>query len=130
VWRKAKHLTLSLLGVALAIGLVALIAGVIAVGCSQPWHVYYPLLLGGIITVAVLGGNLFPVLRRYRSDELRTMAAADAWTPGASFATSRVFRRFSPNSVPVVPKDVVLLPLKIGAKNATCSKRVPASNCE
>jgi hypothetical protein len=76
--RKSKHLTLSLFALALSIGVVCLVAGLIAVLCRQPWHVYYPLLLGGIIDVTVLGANLFPVLRRYRADELRQMTALDA----------------------------------------------------
>jgi hypothetical protein len=76
--RKAKQVTFALFGLSIAIGVIALIVGLIAVLCDQPWHVYYPLLLVGIIDVAVLGGNLWSLLRRYRADELRQIAAADA----------------------------------------------------
>jgi len=76
--RKAKHLTLGLFAFTITMGAIALIAGLVAVTCRQPWHVYYPLLLGGIIDVAVLGGNLLPVLRRYQADELRRLQALNA----------------------------------------------------
>jgi len=76
--RRAKQLTLGLFGLNIVLGVIAIIIGAIAVLCRQPWHVYYPLLLVGIIDVGVLGGNLWNLLRRYRGDELRQMAAADA----------------------------------------------------
>jgi hypothetical protein len=55
-----------------------LLAGLVALMLGQPYGVYYPLLLGGIITAAVCGGN-YPVLRRrYDQIELRKMSAMDA----------------------------------------------------
>ena len=56
----------------------SLVAGVIALALGQPYAVYYPLLLGGIILTAVCGG-IRPGLRHgYEQRELRRMAAMDA----------------------------------------------------
>ncbi len=65
--------------IALAIlGTVALVLGVIAFLMEQPYGVYYPLLLGGLILAAVFGANLPGIRRRYEQIELRKMAAMDA----------------------------------------------------
>lgn len=77
-WGKAKRLTLGLFVFALVIGGISLVAGLIAVAVHQPYHVYYPLLLGGIICVLVFGGNFWNLQHRYRADELRRIAAVDA----------------------------------------------------
>ena len=59
-------------------GLVSLTAGLIALLSSQPYAVYYPLLILGFIST-VLMGALYPIVRnRYLQDELRKMQAADA----------------------------------------------------
>ena len=57
--------------------MLSLIFGLIAVTLGQPYGVYYPLLLGGIILTGVCGGNLPGLLRRYQQAELRKMAAMD-----------------------------------------------------
>lgn len=55
-----------------------LIAGIYALMESQPYGVYYPLLLGGGLMMVIFGG-LWPVVaQRYRERELKTMEAADA----------------------------------------------------
>jgi hypothetical protein len=76
--QKMRSLTLELFAVGLTISSICLVVGLAAVVVQQPWHVYYSLLLGGGIGVCVLGGNLWNLLRRYRADELRRMAAVDA----------------------------------------------------
>ncbi len=67
-----------LLGFHLALivcGAIALIAGIVAVLMGQPYHVFYPLLLGGGIDTLVMGA-LYPVVRlRYRQAESRRMEA-------------------------------------------------------
>jgi len=56
-------------------GVVALVAGIVAIISGQPYHVFYPLLLGGGILTVVMGA-LFPVSRlRYRQAEQRKMDA-------------------------------------------------------
>ncbi len=56
-------------------GLAALGAGVYALATKQPYHVWYPLLLGGGIGTIVLG-SLIPVVRlRYAQAERRRLDA-------------------------------------------------------
>ena len=64
-------------GLALA-GLGGLIAGLAAVTTAQPWHVYYPLLVGGAVLFFVCGSAVLGLRRIYLEYELRRMAAGDA----------------------------------------------------
>ncbi len=58
-----------------AAGALALIAGIIALAQGQPYHVWFPLLLGGGITAIVMGAML-PIARlRYRQAEARRLDA-------------------------------------------------------
>lgn len=61
----------------IAVGVLALVGGVVAISLGQPYHVWYPLvLIGGILTVVM--GALFPVARmRYRQAELRRLDAEE-----------------------------------------------------
>jgi hypothetical protein len=54
------------------------VVGLVAVAIGQPFWVYYPLLLIGIIAPAVFGFNLPAIRRRYDEREMRKMAAQDA----------------------------------------------------
>ncbi len=74
---RARQLVISLCVGLFAFGAVCLVAGVIAWFISQPYAVYYPLLLAGIILTAVVGGNLPGIIRRYRDIELRRMTSMD-----------------------------------------------------
>jgi len=74
---RARRLVLTLLPIEIGLGVLALIAGLIALLSGQPYAVWYPLLLGGGIIAFVFGG-LFPgVRRRYREIELRKVQALD-----------------------------------------------------
>jgi hypothetical protein len=57
---------------------LALVAGIAAVSLGQPYHVYYPLLLGGGLGVTVFGLNMPTIRKRFDAVELRRMAALDA----------------------------------------------------
>lgn len=73
----AKTAVLSIQGGLVGVGLVSLIAGIVAVSTGQPYHVFYPLLLGGAILTLVMG-VMFPVIRgRYRQAEIRKMEAEE-----------------------------------------------------
>lgn len=74
---KARHLTLALAWGMVILGFVSLFAGAVAVICRQPYGVYFPLLLIGVVPTAVWGGNLPHMKRRYAELELRRMAAMD-----------------------------------------------------
>ncbi|MFW6161230.1 MAG: hypothetical protein ACODAJ_00585 [Planctomycetota bacterium] len=74
---KARHVVLGAVKGLCVFGLVALVVGGAALIDSQPYAVYYPLLLVGVIcTILPLG--LLPGLRkRYQALEMRQMAAQD-----------------------------------------------------
>jgi len=75
---RERRLVVGIVIAMIAVGSVALIIGVVALVVSQPYGVWYPLLLGGAIC-AMVPGFLLPVIRtRYRTDELRRMQAMDA----------------------------------------------------
>ena len=74
---KARRLVVSLCAALIVFGVACLVAGVIAWLISQPYAVYYPLLLGGVICTAVMGGNLPGIRRRYQQRELQKMTAMD-----------------------------------------------------
>ena len=74
---KARAIVLGLHTSFLVLGGLALAAGLAALLLGQPYHVWYPLLLGGGIAAAVLGG-LLPVVRmRYAEAERRRLAASE-----------------------------------------------------
>jgi hypothetical protein len=72
-----RRIVLTLMILVTACGVIAVIAGLVALGTGQPYLVYYPLLLlGGI--ASVVNGVLLPVIRRrYAEIELRKMSAMD-----------------------------------------------------
>ncbi|MEZ6235810.1 MAG: hypothetical protein R3B68_16625 [Phycisphaerales bacterium] len=74
---KAKPLVLALFAIMIGAGAISLIAGVVALIDSQPYHVFYPLLLIGLIACGVGGGNLPFVLKAYRQAEARRMDAEE-----------------------------------------------------
>ena len=75
---RARRVVMACGVLTLVVGVTALIAGAVALTASQPYAVYYPLLLGGVLCT-VLPVSLAPALmRRYREAELRRMQAMDA----------------------------------------------------
>ncbi len=74
----ARRLVRGLLVAAVACGVISLIAGVVALACSQPYAVYYPLLLLGVLVTVIPGGMLPVARKRYEALELRRMQAMDA----------------------------------------------------
>jgi hypothetical protein len=76
--RRAKLFVVTLVATGLSAGIVSLIAGIVALCLRQPYGVWYPPLLLGVIATAVLGGLSPKILRRYREEEFRRMAALDA----------------------------------------------------
>ena len=71
----AKKFVLTLHAALVCIGVLTLIAAIVALVTSQPYHVVFPLALIGFITTVVLG-PLYPVvLLRYRQAEHRKLEA-------------------------------------------------------
>lgn len=75
---KARRFVLGSTTALLVIGIVSLGMGVAALAASQPYAVYYPLLLIGIILVAVMGRLRRSLAARYEQLELKRMQSMDA----------------------------------------------------
>jgi len=58
-------------------GGVALVAGIVALILGQPYHVYYPLLLGGGVTGGVMGALIPTVRAAYRRAEQNRLGAEE-----------------------------------------------------
>ena len=72
---KGKPFVLGMLGSLAALGIVLLIPLVVALFMHQPYHVWYPLALGGFL-FTLLGTLLFFVVRkRYQHAEARKLEA-------------------------------------------------------
>jgi len=75
---KARRVVLTLLVGMIAVGGCFVLVGAAAAASSQPRHVWYPLLLLGVIS-AVVGLGVLPAMRRrFAADELRRIEAMDA----------------------------------------------------
>ena len=74
---KARGLVLALMKTVIAFGSLCLVVGLIGLMTSQPYAVYYPLLLLGFLGVVIIGVMYPQVCRRYRDLELRRMRAQD-----------------------------------------------------
>jgi hypothetical protein len=75
---RARRLVLTLIAVFIALGVVNLIAGLIALALRQPHEVCHPLLFAGIFLVAFGPWTFTAARRRYEQIELRKMAAMDS----------------------------------------------------
>jgi hypothetical protein len=77
--QRAKHRTLplGLCSAGIAISVVSLMAGIVAICAGQPWHVINPLLMVGILGVIILSVSMRTITRRFEAEELRRMTAAD-----------------------------------------------------
>lgn len=86
---KARRFVTALTASMIGLGVVCLLTGVVALAVAQPYAVYYPLLLGGVILTAVCGG-VWPALRKgYEQRELQRMAAMDAGLCGSGRTEER-----------------------------------------
>ena len=75
---RARHFVFIALGATAGCGLLALIVGIAAVSVGQPYHVWYPAVLLGGMSVFFGAGGFCMALQRYRQHDLRRMSALDA----------------------------------------------------
>lgn len=74
---KARQFVLWLCAGFVVLGVVCLATGGIALAMSQPYCVYYPLLLLGGLLACVFGGLLPAIRHRYQQIEMRRMTSMD-----------------------------------------------------
>lgn len=74
---RARGFVLGLLKLEMLLGVACLTLGAMAVYRAQPYAVYYPLLLIGVLCIGIPGGLHRHVAARYREGELRKMQALD-----------------------------------------------------
>lgn len=74
---KARRFVLGSANLLLIIGISSIVGGVVALASAQPYVVYYPLLLIGIIIVAVIGKLRGTLAARYEQLELKRMQSMD-----------------------------------------------------
>ena len=74
--RAKRFVTIAIVSLAIG-GTLAFAAGVVALSRSQPYAVYYPLLLIGFLATAIPLGLRPSIRRRYEEIELRRMRAHD-----------------------------------------------------
>lgn len=75
---RGRRTVTALLICLVALGSVSLVAGIVSLALHQPYAVFYPLLLTGVLA-SVLGACGFPLVKqRFHAAELRRMQALDA----------------------------------------------------
>lgn len=71
-----RRLVLGAMYAIVALGIIQLAAGAVALAAHQPYGIYYPLLLCGFISAVVVGAIIPVVRQRYREGEQRRLDAA------------------------------------------------------
>ena len=75
---KARRFVLGTAKLIAGLGILSLISGVMALTQHQPYAVYYPLLLLGVISTLVMGFALPKLRKSYEEAELRKITSVDA----------------------------------------------------
>lgn len=75
---KLRFLLVPLHVVGITFGAISLVIGIVAVSLGQPYHVYYPLLLLGVLPLIILPITLATTTRVRMDGEVRKMKAIDA----------------------------------------------------
>ena len=73
----ARNFVLATIKFFIALGIVLLAAGIVAIALRQPYAVWYALLLPGFILTIVFSINLPSIQRRYDELEIRRMTSVD-----------------------------------------------------
>jgi hypothetical protein len=74
---KCKGLVYGLASLIVGVGIISLIVGVAALLLGQPYCVYYPLLLIGIVCTLLMGCGIPVIGHRYREAEHRRLDAEE-----------------------------------------------------
>lgn len=74
---KARKFVLTSIQISIVVGILLMIAGLVALVYKQPYAVWYALLLPGVILTSVFSLNLSSLQRRYDELEIRRMTSVD-----------------------------------------------------
>jgi hypothetical protein len=74
---KAKPMVMGFYFGMLILSVILLLVGLVAICVGQPYHVWYALLLGGLIGSLVLGCNFWTIKNVYAQAEHRKMQARE-----------------------------------------------------
>ena len=74
---KARNFVLTSIKISIVVGILLMIAGLVALVFKQPYAVWYALLLPGVILTSVFSLNLSSLQRRYDELEIRRMTSVD-----------------------------------------------------
>lgn len=75
---RARRAVIATMTALIVLGVLQLSLCAVSLAYSQPYHVWFPLVLCGVLDVALFGPLLFVARRRYQDIELRRMRALDA----------------------------------------------------
>jgi hypothetical protein len=75
---KGRGFVVALIKMQIGLGILLVVAGIVAFVRHQPYAVWYPLLLPAIVLLAVYSRSLSIVDKRYQEQELRRMQSLDA----------------------------------------------------
>jgi len=73
----ARSFVLGMLQALLGLGAVSFVAGIVALCVKQPYGVWMPLLLAGVLLLAIIPHRLRQIQRQYADLELRRMSSVD-----------------------------------------------------
>ena len=73
----ARSFVLGMLQALLGLGVVSLVAGIVALCLKQPYGVWMPLLLVGVLLLAIIPYRLRQIQRQYAELELRRISSVD-----------------------------------------------------
>lgn len=73
----AKPFVLGLFGIGIALGVILAGVAVAALFDQQPYHVWFPPSLGGLVLLSVMGPLFFTLRQRYRQHDERRLAAEE-----------------------------------------------------
>ena len=72
---KCKPLVMGILAFMIVVGLATLCTAFVALAQKQPYHVWYVLLMGGLLSACLPGGLMPVILARYKAAERRRLEA-------------------------------------------------------
>lgn len=74
---RGRKVAIGICWFSIVFGIVCLVAGIVAVAMSQPYVVYFPLVLIGVLSTVIMSSVLPTIRKKFEEVELRRMEAMD-----------------------------------------------------